>query len=52
MKSQILSNINNYIIKRLIELSGVFLIFVGIFLFAVIITYSPGDPNFIYNPEN
>jgi len=52
MKSQILSNINNYIIKRLIELSGVFLIFVGIFLFAIIITYSPGDPNFIYNPEN
>jgi len=52
MKSQILSNINNYVIKRLIQLSGVFLIFTGIFLLATIVTYSPSDPNFIYNQEN
>jgi len=51
MKSQILTNINNYIINRVIELSGAFLIFVGIFLISSIITYSPTDPNFIYNQE-
>ena len=52
MNSNILIKINNFIKKRLIELSGVLLILVSIFLLASIISYSPGDPNFIYTPEN
>ena len=52
MESQILSKINNFIRKRLIELSGFLLVFVSIFLLISIFTYSPSDPNFIYSPEN
>ena len=52
MKSQILIKINDFIKNRLIELSGVSLILVSIFLLASIISYSPSDPNFIYTPEN
>ncbi len=52
MKSQILIKINDFIKNRLIELSGVSLILVSIFLLASIASYSPSDPNFIYTPEN
>ena len=52
MKSKILIKINDFIKNRLIELSGVSLILVSIFLLASIISYSPSDPNFIYTPEN
>ncbi len=52
MNSQILTNINTFIKKRLIELSGILLLIISVFLFATIISYSPTDPNFIYNTEN
>ena len=52
MKSNILTKINNFIKKRLIELSGILLVLFGIFLFLSIVSYSPEDPNFIYNPDN
>ena len=52
MKSQILTKINNFIKKRLIEFSGILLCLFGLFLLASIITYSPEDPNFIYSSEN
>ncbi len=52
MNSQILMNVNNFVKKRLIELSGLFLILLSIFILISIISYSPGDPNFIYNPES
>ena len=52
MKSEILSKINNFIRYRIIELVGIFLILSSFFLLLSIITYSPGDPNFIYRPEN
>ena len=52
MKSQILTKINNFIKKRLIEFSGILLILFSFFLFASIASYSPDDPNFIYSPEN
>jgi len=52
MNSQILTNINSFLRKRLIESLGVLLIFIGIFLLATIVSYSPDDPNFIYTPEN
>ena len=52
MNSQILSNIHSFLRKRLIESLGALLIFIGIFLLAIIVSYSPDDPNFIYAPEN
>ena len=52
MKSQIIIEINNFIKNRLIELLGVLLIVVSIFLLASIVSYSPSDPNFIYTPKN
>jgi len=52
MNSQILTKINNFIKNRLIELLGILLILISIFLLASIVSYSPSDPNFIYTPEN
>ena len=52
MNSQILTNINSFLRKRLIESLGTLLIFTGVSLLAIIISYSPDDPNFIYTPEN
>ena len=40
-----------FVIKRLIEISGVIFSFFGILLFVALISYSPNDPNFIF-PEN
>jgi len=51
MNSQILSKINNFIKNRLIEFLGVALVLVSIFLLASIVSYSPSDPNFIYESE-
>ena len=51
MWPQILIEINNFIKNRLIELLGVLLIFVSIFLLASIVSYSPSDPNFIYTQK-
>jgi DNA segregation ATPase FtsK/SpoIIIE, S-DNA-T family len=52
MNSELLNKINNFIKNRLIEFAGVLLMLISIFLLTSIITYSPGDPNFIYTPEN
>jgi DNA segregation ATPase FtsK/SpoIIIE, S-DNA-T family len=52
MKSPILLKINIFIKNRLIELFGILLILFSIFLFVSIVSYSPSDPNFIYNAEN
>ena len=52
MNSQILTNINSFIRKRLIESLGILLLLCGVFLLAALISYSPSDPNFIYTPEN
>ena len=37
--------------KRLDEISGLLLFFLGLALFVALFTYSPEDPNFIF-PEN
>jgi len=52
MNSLILKKINNFTKNRLMEILGVVLIFISIFLLASIVSYSPSDPNFIYSPEN
>ena len=41
----------NFIIKRLIEVFGIFVLLFGILIFIALISYSPQDPNFIF-PEN
>jgi len=52
MDSQILIKINNFIRNRLIEFLGILVVLISIFLLAIIVSYSPSDPNFIYTPEN
>jgi len=52
MSSQILIKINSIVKNRLIELLGILLMLISIFLLLSIASYSPGDPNFIYTPEN
>ena len=46
-----INKINEFIIKRLAELVGIFLVLASILLFISLISYSPEDPNFIF-PEN
>ncbi len=40
-----------FLIRRLIEISGVFISIIGILIFIALISYSPEDPNFIF-PNN
>ena len=46
-----INKIGDFIIKRVAELIGIFLIITSIMLFISLISYSPEDPNFIF-PEN
>ncbi len=46
-----INKIGDFIIRRLAELLGIFLIVTSILLFMSLISYSPEDPNFIF-PEN
>ena len=43
---------NIFIKNRLVEFVGLLLIVAGFFIIIAIGSYSPEDPNFIYNPEN
>ena len=52
MNTQILTKINVFVRSRLIETFGIVTICAGFFLLVSIVSYNPGDPNFIYNPEN
>jgi len=40
-----------FVIKRLIEISGILLLVLSLLLMVSLITYSPEDPNFIF-PDN
>ena len=40
-----------FIVRRLIEISGILVSILGILIFISLISYSPNDPNFIF-PEN
>ena len=44
-----INKFGNFIIKRLVELFGIFLIGTSILLFTSLISYSPDDPNFIFS---
>ena len=48
---KIASTTFQFIIYRLIEIIGLFIVLIGILLFIALISYSPNDPNFIF-PEN
>ena len=48
---KITNSILTFIIKRLIEIIGFLISFIGLLLFVALISYSPSDPNFIF-PEN
>jgi len=50
MNSDIFKKVNSFIKNRIIELAGAVLIIFSFFLLASISSYSPSDPNFIYNP--
>ena len=52
MNSQILTKVNYFIKNRLMELLGLVLVFISVFLSASIVSYSPSDPSFIYSSEN
>ena len=52
MNPQTLTKINGFVKNRLIELSSSIIILIDVFLLLSILSYSPSDPNFIYNPEN
>ena len=46
-----INKISNFIVRRLAELVGIFLVVISVLLFISLISYSPEDPNFIF-PEN
>ena len=50
-----ISNLTNiaisFLTKRLLEILGILIIGLGVFLFVALISYSPEDPNFIF-PDN
>jgi len=52
MNSQVLTKINRFTQNRFIELGGAILVLSGIFLLVSILSYSPSDPNFIYEADN
>ena len=45
------SNSLNFIIKGIVQTSGLFITFKGLFLLICLLSYSPEDPNFIF-PKN
>ena len=52
MNIKIIANsVLTFIVKRLIEISGIIVSFFGILLLIALISFSPSDPNFIF-PEN
>ncbi len=45
------NNALTFVVRRLIEISGIFVCFIGLLILTALISYSPTDPNFIF-PEN
>ena len=49
--NKILENTSNFLIKRLIEVFGLFISILSVLLLIALLSYSPEDPNFIF-PDN
>ena len=48
----LLQNISSFIINRLIQLFGIFLVTTSILLVIALLTYTASDPNFVYSNNN
>ena len=48
---KIASNSLNFIIKSIVQVAGLFILLIGLFLLVSLLSYSPEDPNFIF-PKN
>ena len=48
---KIASNSLNFIVKSIIQIAGLFILLIGLFLLTSLLSYSPEDPNFIF-PKN
>ena len=51
MYAKTLNTLVKFLNNRIIELFGLILVILSISLFVALATYSPNDPNFLYNPE-
>ena len=52
MNTNFLNSVTNFLKKRTFEFLGLILIFTSIGLAITFITYSPGDPSFVYGGQN
>ena len=48
-KNNFINSSANFILKRLAEVAGIFLTILAILLFFSFLSYSPDDPNFIFD---
>ena len=48
---KIASNSLNFVIKSIVQMAGLFILLIGLFLLTSLLSYSPEDPNFIF-PKN
>ena len=45
---KIASNSLNFVIKSIVQMTGLFILLIGLFLLTSLLSYSPEDPNFIF----
>ena len=45
------NNVLNFVINRVIEITGISIVIISILLLVSLVTFNPSDPNFIF-PEN
>ena len=48
----LMQNISNFLIDRLVQLIGIVLTFLSIFVLLALFTYSAEDPNFVFSNNN
>ena len=48
----LIQNISNFLFDRLVQLIGIILTFLSIFVFLALFTYSAEDPNFVFSNNN
>jgi len=48
---KIASNSINFVVKSIVQMAGLFILLIGLFLLTSLLSYSPEDPNFIF-PKN
>ena len=48
----LIQNISNFLIDRLVQLIGIVLTFLSIFILLALFTYSAEDPNFVFSNNN